>query len=54
MYLADIYTVAVKLAGLPALSLQAGKTNGLPVGLQIMGSRLSEGLIMRVANNIKK
>ena len=54
MYLADIYTVAVKLAGLPGLSLPAGKTNGLPVGLQIIGNHFEENKILAIAQELEK
>jgi len=50
MYLADIYTVSVNLAGLPALSVPAGLSEGLPVGMQLIGPRFSEGKIMRLAH----
>ncbi len=46
MYLCDSFTVAANLAGLPALSLPCGFTAGLPVGLQLMGPRLSEERIL--------
>ncbi|MFA6424029.1 MAG: Asp-tRNA(Asn)/Glu-tRNA(Gln) amidotransferase subunit GatA [Candidatus Magasanikbacteria bacterium] len=55
LYLADILVSPAASAGIPAISVPAGETkSGLPVGLQIMGSRLNEGLIMRVANYIKR
>lgn len=45
MYLNDIYTVAVNLAGLPAISVPCGKDkNGLPVGIQLIGKPFGEKL----------
>ena len=50
MYLADIYTISVNLAGLPALSLPAGLArDGLPVGMQLIGPALGESTILRAA-----
>ena len=49
MYLSDIYTVPVNLAGLAALSLPCGETDNLPVGLQIIGPQFSEDLIFDAA-----
>ncbi len=49
MYLSDIYTVGVSLAGLPALSCPVGDVNGLPVGLQIIGKHFSEQKILNFA-----
>lgn len=49
MYLSDIYTVSVNLAGLPAISVPAGFSQNLPVGLQIIGRQLDEATILRVA-----
>ncbi|MEY2341360.1 Asp-tRNA(Asn)/Glu-tRNA(Gln) amidotransferase subunit GatA [Acidithiobacillus sp. IBUN Pt1247-S3] len=47
MYLADIYTIAVNLAGIPALSLPCGfSKDGLPIGLQIMGDYFADELIL--------
>ena len=50
MYLSDIYTISVNLAGLPALSLPCGfDGGGLPIGLQIIGKHFDEPTILRVA-----
>lgn len=54
MYLADIYTVAVKLAGLPGLSLPVGKIGKLPVGLQIIGNHFEEDKILSIASVMEK
>lgn len=50
MYLGDIYTVSVNLAGLPGISLPCGKDkNGLPIGLQLIGDCFKEKNIIRAA-----
>ncbi|MCP4641083.1 MAG: Asp-tRNA(Asn)/Glu-tRNA(Gln) amidotransferase subunit GatA [bacterium] len=50
MYLSDIYTISVNLAGIPALSMPCGLTeSGLPVGLQIMGKPFDEETILHAA-----
>ena len=49
MYLSDIYTVPINLAGLPALAMPCGKIGKLPVGLQIIGKHFSEDLIFQAA-----
>ena len=50
MYLSDIFTISINLAGLPALSLPCGKTErGLPVGLQIIGKPFEEEKILNIA-----
>ncbi|MBK8163728.1 MAG: Asp-tRNA(Asn)/Glu-tRNA(Gln) amidotransferase subunit GatA [Gammaproteobacteria bacterium] len=46
MYLCDIYTIAVNLAGLPALSLPCGFAGGLPVGLQLTGNYFDDGRLL--------
>ncbi len=48
MYLVDVYTVSVNLAGLPALSLPVGKVGKLPVGLQIIGRPFEEQRILEI------
>jgi len=50
MYLADIFTVSVNLAGLPAVSVPVGFTNNLPVGLQIIGKPFEEDIILEIGN----
>ncbi len=51
MYLGDIYTVPVNIAGIPALSLPCGvDEKGLPVGLQLMGKPFTEPLLYRIAH----
>ena len=50
MYLNDIYTITVNLAGIPAISVPCGLANGLPVGLQVMGKAFDEATILRVAH----
>ncbi len=50
MYLLDIFTVSVNLAGLPAVSYPAGMAEHLPVGLQLIGAAFDEGTILRIAN----
>ena len=55
MYLGDIYTVAVNLAGLPAVSLPCGRDDkGLPIGMQIIGNRFSEEKILRAAGSYER
>lgn len=47
MYLSDVFNVPVNMAGLPAMSVPAGKVNDLPVGMQIIGDSLTEKEILR-------
>jgi len=55
MYLADIYTVTGSLAGVPGISIPAGKTNaGLPVGLQIFGPHFREDRVLQIARAFEK
>ncbi|MHB1043352.1 MAG: Asp-tRNA(Asn)/Glu-tRNA(Gln) amidotransferase subunit GatA [Eubacteriales bacterium] len=49
MYLSDICTLSVNLAGIPAISLPCGFSGGMPVGLQLMGRHFDEGTILRAA-----
>jgi aspartyl-tRNA(Asn)/glutamyl-tRNA(Gln) amidotransferase subunit A len=51
MYLEDVFTLALSLAGLPGLSMPCGfDANGLPIGLQIMGGAFDEATVLRVAH----
>lgn len=49
MYISDIATIPVNLAGLPAISIPCGMSNGLPIGLQIIGKAFDEETILRAA-----
>ena len=53
MYLSDIYTIAVNLAGLPGLSMPAGFKNNLPVGLQLIGNFFSEAKLLNIAHQFQ-
>jgi len=50
MYLSDICTIPVNIAGLPAISIPCGFSGGLPVGLQIIGKPFAEETILRIAD----
>jgi aspartyl-tRNA(Asn)/glutamyl-tRNA(Gln) amidotransferase subunit A len=51
MYLSDIYTVPVNIAELPAISVPCGfSKNGLPIGMQLIGSKFSEPTLFNVAD----
>jgi aspartyl-tRNA(Asn)/glutamyl-tRNA(Gln) amidotransferase subunit A len=54
MYLSDIYTIAVNLAGLPGMSIPAGFVGGLPVGLQLIGNYFEEGRLLNVAHRYQQ
>jgi aspartyl-tRNA(Asn)/glutamyl-tRNA(Gln) amidotransferase subunit A len=50
MYLADIFTISVNLAGVPAISIPCGFTsNNLPIGLQLIGRHFKEEMILQAA-----
>ncbi|WP_042170460.1 Asp-tRNA(Asn)/Glu-tRNA(Gln) amidotransferase subunit GatA [Paenibacillus gorillae] len=50
MYLNDICTIPVSLAGVPAISIPCGSSNGLPIGLQIIGKAFDESTVLRAAH----
>lgn len=54
MYMQDIYTAPVNLAGLPAMSVPCGFAEGLPAGLQLIAPQLRENLILQVAHQYQK
>jgi len=50
MYLSDIHTIPVNLAGIPAIAIPCGFSHeGLPIGLQLMGKHFDEGMLLKVA-----
>jgi aspartyl-tRNA(Asn)/glutamyl-tRNA(Gln) amidotransferase subunit A len=54
MYLSDIYTIAVNLAGLPAMSIPCGFAAGLPVGLQLIGDYFAEARLLNAAHRYQQ
>jgi aspartyl-tRNA(Asn)/glutamyl-tRNA(Gln) amidotransferase subunit A len=54
MYLSDVCTIPVNLAGIPAINIPCGLEDGLPVGLQIMGKVLGEVTILRAARAMEE
>jgi len=54
MYLSDIYTIAVNLAGLPGMSVPCGFVGGLPVGLQLVGNYFAEARLLNVAHRYQQ
>ncbi|HHL45663.1 MAG TPA: Asp-tRNA(Asn)/Glu-tRNA(Gln) amidotransferase subunit GatA [Gammaproteobacteria bacterium] len=54
MYLSDIYTIAVNLAGLPGMSIPGGFVDQRPVGLQIIGNYFEEARLLNIAHRFQK
>jgi aspartyl-tRNA(Asn)/glutamyl-tRNA(Gln) amidotransferase subunit A len=54
MYLSDIYTIAINLAGVPAISVPAGFVANKPVGLQIIGNYFSEHRLLNIAHRYQQ
>jgi aspartyl-tRNA(Asn)/glutamyl-tRNA(Gln) amidotransferase subunit A len=49
MYLSDVCTLPINIAGLPAISIPAGFADGLPIGMQVIGKPFDEETILRIA-----
>jgi len=54
MYLSDIYTIAINLAGLPAMSIPAGFAEGKPVGLQVIGNYFAEEGLLNIGHQYQQ
>jgi len=54
MYLQDIYTISLNLAGLPGMSVPAGFSQGLPVGLQLIGNYFDEARLLNAAHQLQQ
>ena len=54
MYLSDIYTIAVNLAGLPGISIPVAPVAGMPVGLQVIGNYYQEAKLLNVAHRFQQ
>jgi aspartyl-tRNA(Asn)/glutamyl-tRNA(Gln) amidotransferase subunit A len=55
MYLSDIFTLSANLAGIPGISVPCGfSSNGLPIGLQILGQHFDESTLFRIAHHFEQ
>ena len=54
MYLSDVCTIPVNIAGLPAISVPCGLSKHLPIGLQIIGPQFGDPTVLRIANAYEK
>ena len=55
MYLSDIYTITLNLAGVPGISVPCGlSSSGLPIGLQLVGRHFEEATLLRAAHNLER
>jgi aspartyl-tRNA(Asn)/glutamyl-tRNA(Gln) amidotransferase subunit A len=54
MYLADVYTIPVNLAGLPGVSIPCGFAGGLPIGAQLIGRAFDESTVLRAAHTYER
>ncbi|MBN2056606.1 Asp-tRNA(Asn)/Glu-tRNA(Gln) amidotransferase subunit GatA [bacterium] len=54
MYLSDLYTIPVNLAGLPALAVPVARVDNLPVGVQLIGRHFEEDLLLRVGAHLER
>ncbi|GGB83751.1 glutamyl-tRNA(Gln) amidotransferase subunit A [Marinobacterium zhoushanense] len=54
MYMEDIFTLSLNLAGLPGMSVPCGQVNGLPVGMQIIGNYFAEAKLLNIAHQFQQ
>ena len=54
MYLSDIFTIPISLAGLPAMNLPISNINGLPIGIQICANYFKENNLFSMSNFVEK
>jgi aspartyl-tRNA(Asn)/glutamyl-tRNA(Gln) amidotransferase subunit A len=54
MYLSDLLTIPSNMAGLPGLSIPCGLSEGLPVGLQLIGPQFSENTLFRAGHALER
>ena len=54
MYLEDIFTISLNLAGMPGMSIPCGMVDNLPVGLQLIGDYFAEGRLLNAAHKFQQ
>jgi aspartyl-tRNA(Asn)/glutamyl-tRNA(Gln) amidotransferase subunit A len=54
MYLADVFVCSMSLAGLPAMSLPVGRSEGLPIGAQLVAPQFGEELLLAAAQVLER
>ena len=54
MYLSDVLTIPSNMAGMPGLSIPCGLSEGLPVGLQLIGPQFSENALFRAGHALER
>ncbi len=54
MYLSDVLTIPSNMAGMPGLSIPCGLSEGLPVGLQLVGPQFSENVLFRAGHALEQ
>jgi aspartyl-tRNA(Asn)/glutamyl-tRNA(Gln) amidotransferase subunit A len=54
MYLSDVLTIPPNMAGLPSMSIPCGLSDGLPVGLQLIGPQFSENTLFRAGHALER
>jgi aspartyl-tRNA(Asn)/glutamyl-tRNA(Gln) amidotransferase subunit A len=54
MYLADVFTIPVSLAGMPSIALPVGSSGNLPIGMQLIGNHFQEVRVLQAAHAVEQ